>query len=280
MMKGQKSSLLTEMELVRSKMKLTTQERKEEARRQMHVELKAMEMERRKRVALETMEKCKREREEKEKATESLRRQKEKIQEERMRQEAKQREEMRANEQKALEKKKQDQLKRLQWEKVMMVEEELVRRPRYTLSALKKEQRREEAELCRQPKVGDKAGPERLTSDLKAEEQGKKKTLHNNWVGEQSTDSEPVKEKFHPNSSTYLLFAAKPGPKPEEKPKTPKSNETLQWLQGRLKVGHWVDKYRDHRARKDEKRKRKAEEQYAKWTAFKASLYEPILPAE
>ncbi len=220
MIERQERSLLAEMERVKSLMKLTPEERKKEVRRQMYVELKAMEMERRQRVAMEAAEKCERDREEREKATESLRRQREDDQEERVRQEAERREEeeRRASEQKALQTAKQQQLKdeRLQWKKVMLVEEELVKRP-VCLSALKKEQqrRREEAELCRPPRAGDKAGPDRLTSGLKAEQQGKKKTLYNNWVGEQKPDSGPVKGKLHPNSSTYLLFAAKPGPKSE-----------------------------------------------------------------
>ncbi|XP_045906906.1 capping protein inhibiting regulator of actin dynamics-like isoform X2 [Micropterus dolomieu] len=265
MKERQNSSFLTEMALLKSKMTLTPEERKEEVRRQMYIELRAMEMERRQRVAQETMEKFKREREERENGRQSLRRQTEENQEERMRHKAKKREEeeRKANEQKALEKTKQDllQKERLRWEKVMMVEEELVKWPRCTSSALKKEPRQDEAELCYLPKVGDKTDREFLTSDLKV----KKKTLHNNWVGEQKPHSEPFKEKFHSKNSTYLLFAAKPGPKPKEKTETPKFTETL------LKVGHWVDKYRHHREMKNEKRRLKAEEQYARWTAFKMS---------
>lgn len=146
-----------------------------------------MEMVRRERVALEAEEKCRREREEREE------------------------QEKRANEQKALEEAKQQQLKqeRLQWQKVMLVEQPL-KRPRYSISALKEEQqrrRREELELCSVPEVGAK--PKLPTSNKKAEQQVKKTTLYNNWVGE------PVKEKLHPNSSIYALFAAKQGPEPE-----------------------------------------------------------------
>ncbi|XP_059196691.1 trichohyalin-like [Centropristis striata] len=241
--------LLDEMERVKSQVKLTPEERRKEVRRQMYVALKAMEMERRQRVALEDMEKCKRDREERERVAESLRRKREKVEEERMRQEV-------------LKKQKQEQLKKekLQWESVMMVEED-VKRPRYTGSALKKEPERKGEELCHVPTVGDKAQPESLTSDLKSAEL-KKETLYNNWVGE---------EKVQPNSSVYRLFAAKPGPKPEERPKTATSNGTLQWMQDRLKVGHWVDKYRDHREKKSEKRKVKVEEQYTRWTSYKSS---------
>ncbi|XP_059214443.1 reticulocyte-binding protein homolog 2a-like [Centropristis striata] len=219
--------LLDEMERVKSQVKLTPEERRKEVRRQMYVALKAMEMERRQRVALEDMEKCKRDREERERVAESLRRKREKVEEERMRQEV-------------LEKQKQEQLKKekLQWESVMMVEEEDVKRPRYTGSALKKEPERKGEELCHVPTVGDKAQPESLTSDLKSAEL-KKETLYNNWVGE---------EKVQPNSSVYRLFAAKPGPKPEEKTKTT-----------------------DHREKKSEKHKVKVEEQYTRWSSYKSS---------
>lgn len=228
------------MELLQNVRKLTSEERKKEVREQMYAELKAMEMDRRHRVALETMEKS----EERQMATESwgsLEQREEK--------------ERRANEQQALKKVEQEQLKRekLQWEKVMMVDE-----PRYTLSAQKTE---EEAELCCVHTAGVKISPEPLTSDLKAKDQGKKKTLHNNWVVEQKMNSVPVKQKLHPNSSTYLLFSAKPAPKPEEKTHSPKPKKTLEWLQEKLKIGYWVEKYQDYRQKKDEKRKLKAEEQ-------------------
>ncbi|XP_034565763.1 trichohyalin-like [Notolabrus celidotus] len=277
------SSLISEMEKVKSLIKLTPEERKKEVRRNMFQELRSMEIERRQRVALENMEKLKREREERDKVEESLRRQREKYVEERRMQEVTQREEeeRKANEANVLQKAEQDLLKqeRLHWRKVMQVEEEeekSVKRPRYKTSAPKEEQlrRQGEAELCRLPMVGDKVSHDRLTSDLETDkQQGKKKTLINNWVGVQKIDSEPVKEEPHPKSSTYLHFTAKVALKSEGKTdkQAPKPRKTKQWLADRLNVGYWMDKYRDHKDKKVEKRKLKVEEQYAKWAAFKAS---------
>ncbi|KAJ4927033.1 hypothetical protein JOQ06_014773 [Pogonophryne albipinna] len=56
--------LIVEMELVHTLSKLTPEERKVEVRRQMYVELKAVEMERRQRAALETLAKSERDGEE------------------------------------------------------------------------------------------------------------------------------------------------------------------------------------------------------------------------
>ncbi|XP_034537848.1 reticulocyte-binding protein 2 homolog a-like [Notolabrus celidotus] len=258
------SSLAAEMELVKSFIKIPHEERKKEARRKMYEELRALEMERRHRVALEASEKLKREREEREKVEESLKRQRE------------DEEERKAAEEEALLKAKQDQLKRerLLWKDVMMVEEEPGKRPRYTISALKEEQQRrqEEAELRQLPQVGDPASRDPLTSEHKAtQQQGRRKTLYNNWVGEgKKTDSAPVKEKPHPNDSTYLLFAAKQGLKSEDKPKAPKPSVPRQWLD-KLKVGSLVEKYRSHRERLDQKRQLKAEEQHARFSAYKES---------
>lgn len=181
------------MEILKNFRKLTPEERKMQVRKEMYIELRAMEMERRQRVALEATEKSKVDRQEKQKDTGSWGNLKEQEVQER-----------RAKEQKALTNIEHHQQKRekLQWEEVMMVDE-LLKRPRY----------REETELCCVPKVS----PESLTSDLKAKEQSRKTTLYNNWVGEQKVDSVPIKEKPHPNSPTHLLSAAKPEPKPEVK---------------------------------------------------------------
>lgn len=227
---------------------LTPEERKMKVRKQMYVELRAMEMERRQRVAQEALEKSNRERQEREEE-ESQRRLKEKREEDRMRQVAKksEEEEGRSNEEKVQEKSQEDQVKKekLHWEQVMMVE--------CTLSALKKEQRRQKE---------DELSPIHLTSDVKGRPQGLKEPLRNNWVGPQKIDSVPVKEKVSPGP--YHLFTAKPCTKPKEKPQTSKPK---QWL----RAGYWIDKYQNHTERKEEKRKLKAEEQHAKWTMFKDS---------
>ncbi|XP_034537365.1 trichohyalin-like [Notolabrus celidotus] len=262
------SSLAAEMELVKSFIKIPHEERKKEARRKMYEELRALEMERRHRVALEASEKLKRERVEREKVEESLERQREEEKEEK--------EERKASEEEALLKAKQDQLKQesLLWKDVMMVEEEPGKRPRYTISALKEEQQRrqEEVELCQLPQVGDPASRDPLTSEHKVtQQQGRRKTLYNNWVGEgKKTESAPVKENPGPNDSTYLLFAAKQGLKSEDKPKAPKPSVAQQWLD-KLKVGSLVEKYRSHRERLDQKRQLKAEEQHARFSAYKES---------
>ncbi|XP_034542684.1 vicilin-like seed storage protein At2g18540 [Notolabrus celidotus] len=263
MFANQNSSLIAQMELVKSFMKLTPEERKKEVRRRMYEELRAVEMERRERA----MNQLKMEREEREEQEEMVRRQRKKYLEERKIQEAKQREEEegKANELKALQKAEQ--------EKLMQVEEEPGKRPRYTTCALKEEQqeRQEEAELYRPQRVRDRASHDRLIPDLKApKHQGKKKTLMNNWVGEPKIDSKPVKEKPDPVNST---IAAKKAPQSEEKKdkQSPKPKEPKQWLPDILKVQYWMGRYQDHKEQKDEKRKQKAEEQYARWTAFKTS---------
>ncbi|XP_059215347.1 caldesmon-like [Centropristis striata] len=166
-----RAHLLAEVEAAKSLNKMTPEERRDEVRRRTHVELRAMEMERRQRVA----EKTNRDREERER----VRRQREKVEEEKMR-----------------------------------------------LEAREKKERKQE--LGHPSTVKDKAGPVSLTSDLKSAGI-KKQPLHNNWIEE---------EKTHHNNSVYKLFAAKPGPKPEEKTKTPKP------------------KCRDHKEKKDEKHKR------------------------
>ncbi|XP_034542001.1 trichohyalin-like [Notolabrus celidotus] len=268
----QNSSLIAQMELVKSFMKLTPEDRKKEVRRRMYEELRAVEIERRERAMIQ----LKMEREEREEQEERVRRQREKYLDERKIQEAKQREEeeRKANELKALQKAGQEKLKqeKLRWKKVMQVEEPS-KRPRYTTCALKEEQQesQEEAELYRSQRGRDRASHDRLTSDLKApKHQGKKKTLMNNWVGEPKTDSKPVREKPDPVNST---IAAKKAPQSEEKTdkQSLKPKEPKQWLPDILKVQYWMGRYQDHKEKKDEKKKQKAEEQYARWTAFKAS---------
>ncbi|XP_045906734.1 calponin homology domain-containing protein DDB_G0272472-like isoform X1 [Micropterus dolomieu] len=206
MLPRQQIQLQNEMEIVKSIRKLTLEERRKELRREMFSELKEMDMERRTRADLEVLQGCRREKEDREKKTEGLKRQNEEIDEETRRQGAKQREEEvnRAHEQKALEKQKQDQLKkeRLRWKKVMMVvEEEPISRPSFALSDLEKEQQRrcEEAELC-------------LTSELKGQEQRNRKTLFNNWVGEQGTESETDEEKLHSHGYTHPPSTEKASP--------------------------------------------------------------------
>lgn len=53
--------------------------------------------------------------------------------------------------------------------------------------------------------------------------------------------------------------------------KHPNPNGMLQQVQRGLRVQYWTDKYQDRRERRDETHKLKAEEQYARWIAFKAS---------
>ncbi|XP_034546369.1 vicilin-like seed storage protein At2g18540 [Notolabrus celidotus] len=264
MFANQNSSLIAQMELVKSLMKLTPEERRKEVRRRMFEELRAVEMERRERA----MEKLKMEREEREQVEEMVRRQREKSLEEREIQEAKQREEeeRKGHELKALQKAEVDQLKqeRLRWcdKNGMQVEEE------------EPGKRQEEAELHHPQRVSDRASRGCLTSDLKSpKHQEKKKTLINNWVGEPKTESKAFREKPKPDNSNFLLFSVKESPQSEEKPdkQTPKPKEPKQWLPDRLKVQYWMGRYQDHKEKKDEKRKQKAEDQYARWAAIKAS---------
>ncbi|XP_067460761.1 uncharacterized protein [Thunnus thynnus] len=205
----QLSSLLTEMEIVKTLMKLTPEERHKEVRRRTYIELRAVEKGRRERIAQEIAERRKREKEEREKAIESQRIQKEKL-EEKIRQE-------------------QERLRkeRLEWKRVMRVEEQLwLTSPMHNLTTVEN-----------QPRVEDAASPKRLTSDLKAKEQEPMKTLHNNWVGEENTDSKPVKEKSHSVNSVFSLFTVKPSPEPEEKQPSPKS------VQERLSLGCLIEMF-------------------------------------
>ncbi|KAJ4937598.1 hypothetical protein JOQ06_002231 [Pogonophryne albipinna] len=146
--------LIAEMELAHTLSTLTPEERKVEVRRQMYVELKAVEMERRQTAALETLAKSERDREETQKVTESLK--KAAMEKDRRRQE------------------EENQLKqeRLQWQQVML---KGVKTPIYNVIALNEEQekRREEADS--------------LTPDMKSPER-KNKTLYNNWVTEKEMD--------------------------------------------------------------------------------------------
>ena len=193
------------MEIVENTRKLTPEERRRELRLETFRQLREMEMERKARADLEELQRIREEKEERDKETETLRRQRERVEQERRMQEAKQKEEQerRANQEKAPETQKEVQLKKekIQWEKLMMVQKEPVTRPRYTISDLKKEQqrRREEAELCPMPRVEDKASSKCLMSEVKSLEQSRRKTLNNNWVGEQ--------EKLHPNDSTCRTTA-------------------------------------------------------------------------
>ncbi|KAI9522934.1 hypothetical protein NQZ68_032497 [Dissostichus eleginoides] len=269
------------MELVHTLSKLTTEERKVEVRRQMYVELKAVEMERRQTAALETLAKSETDREQTQKVTESLK--KVNMEKDRRRQEAPK-------------ERQQNQLKqeRLQWQQVML---KGVKSPTHNFLALNEEQekRREEADI--------------LTLDLKSP-QRKKKTLHNNWVAEKEMYSRPVVDDV-----TYLLFAAKPNPKsdgmlgkkvlnkksvfknwvaeeemdsrpvddysnylllaartnPKSDGKTAEVRETLQSMQkDRLSVGHWVGKCQQNHEKKREKRRLKAEAQHEEYIASKS----------
>ncbi|CAJ1087301.1 vicilin-like seed storage protein At2g18540 [Xyrichtys novacula] len=142
-------------------------------------------------------------------------------------------------------------------------EEERVRRQR---EMYLKERRLQEAKL--------KEEEQRKTDELMAVRlKSMKKVLIDNWTGDLKAPSKPGYKMPDPKSSTYLLFAAKEAPKSEEKADTtsPKpKKESKQWVPNILKVGYWMDRYQDHHERKDEKRKQKAEEQYARWSTSKA----------
>ncbi|XP_031167845.1 vicilin-like seed storage protein At2g18540 isoform X2 [Sander lucioperca] len=214
MMSRQQSQLENEMEIVKSFRKLTPEERRKELRRDIFRELRNMEMERRERAALTALQRQMREKEEKDKETERLQSQKKRYEEERRRPEAKQREEekRRENEQKALEKQKQEQLKkaRLEWKKVMMVDEEPITRPRFAPSDLKKEQRR-----CgeAQRRVEDESSFKSLTSKLKGQEQSKRKTLFNNWVGEPTETNRSSTQTAPPPSTEITSLKSETTPR-------------------------------------------------------------------
>jgi len=171
--------LIAQMELVQSLSKLTPEERKVEVRRQMYVELKEVEMERRQNAALETLANGERDRENTPKVPKSLKRAN--MEKDRRRQ-------------KAPETRRQNQLKqeRLQWQQVML---EGVKTPTHNVIALNEEQerRREEADS--------------LTPHLKSTET-RNTTLYNNCIGKGKKDSSPVID-----SSNYLLYAEKLKPK-------------------------------------------------------------------
>ncbi|KAF3848951.1 hypothetical protein F7725_015448, partial [Dissostichus mawsoni] len=210
--------LIVQMELVQSLSKLTPEERKVEVRRQMYVELKEVEMERRQNAALETLANGERDREETPKFPKSLK--SANMEKDRRRP-------------KAPESRRQNQLKqeRLQWQQVML---EGVITPNHNCIALNEEQerRREEADS--------------LTPHLKSPET-RNKTLYNNWVAEEEMDSEPVVD-----NSTYLLYAEKL--KPESDGKAAEVKESVQSMQKDiLSVGHWVGKYRQNHEKKREK---------------------------
>ncbi|KAI9524744.1 hypothetical protein NQZ68_016753 [Dissostichus eleginoides] len=223
------------MELVQSLSKLTPEERKVEVRRQMYVELKDVEMERRQNAALETLANGERDREETPKVPKSLK--SANMEKDRRRQ-------------KAPETRRQNQLKqeRLQWQQVML---EGVITPTHNCIALNEEQERrlEEADS--------------LTPHLKSPET-RNKTLYNNWVAEEEMDSEPVVD-----NSTYLLYAEKL--KPESDGKAAEVKESVQSMQKDiLSVGHWVVKYRQNHEKKREKRRLNTQAQYEKYVASKS----------
>lgn len=198
-------------EIVKGNRELTPEERRMDLRREMFRELREMEMERRERASLEVLQKCQKERDEE---TERRRRQREEHEEERRRQEAKHKEEeeRRADEQTALERQKQNQLKieKLQWKKVMMVGEEPVTRPKFSLSDLEKEQQRrsKEAERSYLQKVKDKASFKCQTCELQGNDQSKRATLR-----EQKTDCETVEKELHPHDYTHPPSTLKASPK-------------------------------------------------------------------
>ncbi|KAF3856345.1 hypothetical protein F7725_017068 [Dissostichus mawsoni] len=283
--------LIAEMELVHTLSKLTPEERKVEVRRQMYVELKAVEMERRQTAALETLAKSERDGEETQKVTESL--QKVNMETDRRRQEAPK-------------ERRQNQLKqeRLQWQQVML---KGVQSPTHNFIALNEEQekRREEADI--------------LTPDLKSPER-KKKTLHNNWVAEKEMHSRPVSmQKDRLSVGHWVGKYQQNHEKKREKRRlkaeaqhakyiTSKShgpqqsllNELLDWyrkkwrvglsmitptisfwlreqsqslMKDRLSVGHWVGKYQQNQEKKREKREKrrlKAEAQHEEYIASKS----------
>lgn len=181
------SCFIAQMELLKTFIKLTPEEREMEIRRKTFEDLRAVEMERRER----DMKKLKKEREEREKYLEEKR-----IHEAEQRAE----EDGKARELRTLLKAELEQLEqeRLLWKKEMKVEEQ--------------QERQERTGPCRLLKVGDRTRCDLLTSALKTpKHQEKKKTLMNIWVGEPKT----ARAKPHPLESTNLLYAAQETPKSE-----------------------------------------------------------------
>ncbi|KAI4816769.1 hypothetical protein KUCAC02_009080 [Chaenocephalus aceratus] len=222
--------LIAQMELVQSLSKLTPEERKVEVRRQMYVELKEVEMERRQNAALETLANSERDREETPRVPKSLK--SANMEKDRRRQ-------------KAPETRRQNQLKqeRLQWQQVIL---EGVKTPTHNFIALNEEQekRREEADS--------------LTPHLKSPET-RNKTLYNNWVAKEEMDSEPVVD-----NSTYLLYAEKL--KPMFDGKAAEVKESVQSTQkDRFSVAHWVGKYRQNHEKKREKHRLNTQAQYEQY---------------
>lgn len=214
------------MEIVKCFHKLTPEERRKELRKETFRQLKDMEMKRRERVAEEEADRRRKEKEDREKESERLERQKERNEGERRRQEVKQREEdvRTANELKTLEKFHLEQMK--EW-RLLMGKKEKISSPRLTQRDVKTEQQRREKDRCE-------------ISELK------RKTLRNNWVGEQKTDWDTVKNP-HPSESTHPPSTGKTSFKlgrflrsstffSSEKPANLKSFKPLQWLQS-LKSG-------------------------------------------
>ncbi|XP_010744368.1 uncharacterized protein LOC104931133 isoform X2 [Larimichthys crocea] len=104
-------------------------------------------------------------------------------------------------------------------------------------------------------KVDEESSFQCLTSEQKGQEQRRRKTLYNNWVGEPRTDSELHPDDFTHHSSTE---------KPSQQSREPKFQ--LQ-LQDKLKVRQWFEKF----SLRKETRKLKTEVCYSNWTAYKES---------
>ncbi|KAI4826698.1 hypothetical protein KUCAC02_030132 [Chaenocephalus aceratus] len=203
---------IAEMELVHNLSKLTPEERKVEVRRQMYVELKAVEMERRQRAALETLAKSERDGEETQKVTESLK--KASMETDRRRQEAPK-------------ERRQNQLKqeRLQWQQVIL---KGVKSPTHNFLALNEEQekRREEADI--------------LTPDMS---HLRERTKLSTTTGLQRKKCTVGLSLMTPPISCLL-------PNQTQR-KTAEVRETLQSMQkDRLSVEHWVGKYQQNHEKK------------------------------
>ncbi|XP_056249310.1 uncharacterized protein LOC130180044 [Seriola aureovittata] len=207
------SQLLTEMEVLTNIRKMTSEERRKHFREEMYRELRELEEERRARVALEELE---RRRREKEKETERVNSLREQVEERKRRQKRRRR-------------------------NVLMAEEPITR-PRFTLSDLKEVQqrRREEAEAAQRSLKSP-------TSEVRSQEQSGRKPLINNWVGEQTPE-----EELHPTDSTHHRPAAKGTRLKSEKAARLMSSRALHWLQKRLqKSGLFVKKQEEVEKKKE-----------------------------
>ncbi|TKS74157.1 hypothetical protein D9C73_008238 [Collichthys lucidus] len=104
-------------------------------------------------------------------------------------------------------------------------------------------------------KVDEGSSFQCLTSEQKGQEQRRRKTLYNNWVGEPRADSE-----LHPDDFTHHSSTEKPSQQSRAEPK---------FLQDKLKVRQWFEKF----CLRKETRKLKAEVCYQSSLSEQADSY-------